>query len=141
MRLVVFHVLFSCAFRRLIFSADTYFLRAFYFVFSSSLLIYRCRILSSRLINFSSLHSYFVCDAVYDAPSLHVKYGKKKHYSLQTYDSCEKLPTCTHIALSRSGGPAIRRRFCSPNSNGLQQERPKKAAFLPDSVINYLLID
>lgn len=106
MRLVVFHVLFSCAFRRLIFSADTYFLRAFYFVFSSSLLIYRCRILSSRLINFSSLHSYFVCDAVYDAPSLHVKYGKKN------ITHCRRMTVvknCPHARTSHSAGPAVRR--------------------------------
>lgn len=69
--------LFSCAFRLVFFGTyqllltfcDLYifiFLFRVFFLSSSSLssfsplLIYRCRILSSRLINFSSLHSYFV---------------------------------------------------------------------------------
>lgn len=96
--------------------------RLFFSPSSSSLLIYRCRILSSRLINFSSLHSYFVCcaapyDMHYQVRTTCVKYTedwrkrrKKKEKKNSTITHCRRMTVvknCRHTrtshTLTRSG--------------------------------------
>lgn len=96
------------------------------------LLIYRCRILSSRLINFSSLQSRIHCGAWRRCgPGSRpvVEYTGEKnyyHYSLaDTWQFCEKLPSHTHTrhelthTHSRPGSPSSCHWFGSLNSNGL----------------------